>query len=454
MLLTETREEIDVFRDGSGSRAVERTWERVTRDPRRTAVVAIALSSLVRLVYVTYLGDDIGGPDGDTYDSGGWDFATGGLLEDEVTGLPYWPPGYPMLVGAHYALFGHHPYVVKLSQVVAIALLSWLVFRVADRIAGAEVGVVAVIGMSVSFAWIALSHPLMYEPWLALFLAAALWWSLRALDTARSKYWVGVGASLGLATAMSDKFLSLVVLLSLWLLVSRPRSRTRLAGGVVVLVLAGSIVALLAGRNVLVYGEPIVLANNHGINLVIGSGPSATGGYVPAPRLPDGCPADAVPVSSPADDRALTACSVRYIASDPGRFVGLMPSRMLRFWAPFVGPHFEPSDWQHFFDYRAALPEGLRTSGSFGSLEVILSAAWATGGLLLALLGAFILRESAGREEFVLLILPIAWLIAVHLVTFGDPRFRVPILPFLWMLQAVALVRFLAPAPLRDQTSS
>ncbi len=409
----------------------------------RAVLGALIIASVARLAYVTYLGDDIGGPDGPTYDRAGWDLATRGVMSPDVAGLPYWPPGYPLVVAGHYLVAGHHPYAVKLSQIVLIGLLTWLTFRLAERVGGPKTALFAGVGMSLSLVWLALSHPLMYEPWQAALLVVALLALLHAERSATLWPIVGAGVALGGAAAMQDKFLTLVPLLAIWLaLSSEHHQRRRIAAPLLLLTGAALVVAPLVVRNKVVYGEPYVLANNHGINFVIGNGPDATGGYVGDASIPPSC-SDALAKSAGIDrDRSLTSCSIRYAVAHPVHTISLWPGKLARFWAPFVGPRFEEVNWQHFFDWRRPLPDSVRSSGWFRTLDVGLSAIWALFGVGLLVLGAAVLLR-ANRRTAILLLIPIGWLMAVHVASFGDPRFRIPILPLVWICQSAGLIYLL-----------
>ncbi len=430
----------------------KRLLERAVAHRFRIVLVLMALATAARAVYIAYLGDDIGGPDGPTYDDAGWDLASRGILSSDVTGLPYFPPGYPLLVASHYELFGHHPFAVKVGQLALIPALTWLTFRLAERVAGPAAALVAGAGMSLSLVWLALGHPLMYEPWAALLLVAAVLLLLRADEEHTMWPTLGAGIALGAAAALQDKFLSLLPLVAVWILWRRSGGgRRALAVGALILGAALVVVPLVV-RNQVVYGEPLVLATNHGINMVIGNGPDATGGYVSRPSLPPVCFEEARRAPSVARDRGLVSCSAVYAVTHPAHTISLWPAKLARFWAPFVGPRFEEVNWRHFFDWRSAVPDSIRSRPWFHTADVGLSAAWVVAGLGLFLTGAALSLKARPREAS-LLLLAIAWLVAVHLVTFGDPRFRIPVLPLVWVFQAVALTNLLVRGAARTARS-
>ncbi|HWC85729.1 MAG TPA: glycosyltransferase family 39 protein [Solirubrobacteraceae bacterium] len=123
---------------------------KVSRRERRLLVAAVVLGVAVRVAYVLATRHYRLAGDEAEYDSEGWLIAHGHLF---YTRLPYgiltagaWkPPGYPLWVGAWYAIAGHHPLVVRLAQVplgaVTIAL-SWVLAR---RLFGARVAAAAAL---------------------------------------------------------------------------------------------------------------------------------------------------------------------------------------------------------------------------------------------------------------------------------------------------------------------
>lgn len=415
------------------------SWSRA--HPDRTVLAATAASTLARLVYVSYLGDDLGGPDSNTYDAGGFDIATRGLLSDEIEGLPYFSPGYFLIVGLHYGAFGRHPYAVKLTQVGVVALVSWLTYRVAKRLLDPDEALLVGVGMSLSLVWLAIPHPLMYEPWLALVTVAIVLLVLRS-EGGSLRPMVGAGLLLGAAVVLQDKYVTLVVPLGL---VVAARGRRQAA---VLVASACLVVAPMVARNVVAYGEPLVLASNHGVNLLIGNGEEADGGNVAITLPPRQCPYAKPDLSSHgAVDRRLTLCALREVVDHPGRILTLLPSKFLRFWAPFIGPDEMRNNWRHKFDLRDVLSGSVTASRIFRAVDRILTSLWVIGGLILLGIGAQILFRRIGRWRTLVVLLPLVWLNVVHIVTFGDPRYRLPVLPLVWLMQALGAVAVIRRAP-------
>ena len=191
----------------------------LTARERRLLAAAIGLGMAARIGYVLatrhypLAGDEV------EYDAEGWLVAQGHFL---YTRLPYgilhataWkPPGYPLWVGAWYALAGHHPFVVRLAQVplgaVTIAL-SWVLAR---RLFGPRVAIAAALAVALyplAFQY----EELLYSESLATPLAlAVLVVTFTGAPTRRRAILCGLLMGVSLLIRSSDVFLMLGVLVA------------------------------------------------------------------------------------------------------------------------------------------------------------------------------------------------------------------------------------------------
>ena len=121
-------------------------------------------------------------------------------------------------------------------------------------------------------------------------------------------------------------------------------------------------------------------------------------------------------------DRAFEHAAVAYIEQHPWRFVTMMPAKLARLWRP----------WPYADEYQ-------------NTWIVLLSVTSALAAFGLALAGlAFTLRS-----HFVPLLpclIYVAFLTAVHMVTIGSVRYRVPLEPMVLILAAAGLVELLRRA--------
>ena len=85
----------------------------------------------------------------------------------------------------------------------------------------------------------------------------------------------------------------------------------------------------------------------------------------------------------------------------------------------------------------------VRSSHWFHRLDVAASLTWIGSRFALLVLGTVVVTRQRGARVVSLAVLPITWLLATHLLTFGDARFRIPVLPLDWTFEAAGIVTFL-----------
>jgi hypothetical protein len=198
---------------------------------------------------------------------------------------------------------------------------------------------------------------------------------------------VVAGLLLGWGALVSPRVLVLLPLAAV-LLFGSYSTRRSLAG--LALFLAGMAVVLAPWtvRNYRCYNEVIPTTTNGGINLYIGNNPYATGGYhLPAPDLRPPYPFY--------DSRRWFGEALRYVAANPGQTAGRMLTKALRFWNPHFGDQFVVMllfviGWVRYVRWKG--------------------------------------KSFDARRTWVLLV-PFA-LMAVHMVFFVQPRYMIPVLPF------------------------
>ena len=118
----------------------------------------ILFSIFLRLAIALYLGDDIQEIRGGTYDQISYDALAQRVVAGEGftfaedswpyarAGQPtaFWSYLYTLYLAAIYAIAGHHPIVPRIVQAVVVGvLMPWLAYRLADRLFGRHVGLLA-----------------------------------------------------------------------------------------------------------------------------------------------------------------------------------------------------------------------------------------------------------------------------------------------------------------------
>ncbi|UDY36466.1 hypothetical protein [Dermatobacter hominis] len=369
-----------------------------------------------------------------------------GLLGEPTA---YYPPGYPLFLGgvqraADVVGLGEHlPQVAAVCQaalgavaagatVVAGRHLSTSPER-SRRIAAVAGLVVALWPGFVVYSGLLLSETL----FVALFaVAAACLLELGDLRRPRAVPAVVGALCFGLATLVRPQVLVALPFVAVAWLLARAGWRRSLAGVGVAVLGAVVCVAPWTVRNVVVMGHLVPISTNGGDNLCIGFHDDATGGYDYGPE----CETEGSYVDGPDVEVAREGVNrdraVDWILANPLALPRLSASKL---WNTFSNDRDGLRALESYEDDRF-LPDGARTAlgWTFQAVYLLVLAA-AVGGLVVLVGG---LR---GREPgpLLLLALTVAGLV-VPVMFFGDPRFKVAMVPCLALLAACGLDALLA----------
>jgi 4-amino-4-deoxy-L-arabinose transferase-like glycosyltransferase len=415
---------------------VSRRWPVPTRDRWwLAAIVAVGLA--LRLAWALYAARP---------PQGMHDPAFYMLFAEQISGgegyrLPdgqptaYYPVGYPGILAAVFWLADHTPLpddrlalVVGLNLLAAAASLV-LVFELARRLFDRTVALVAT-------AVLAVFPNLVFHTALALtetvFNALAVGAVLLAAATDwRHRRWpvlVALGLLVGMAALVrppSLMFLPAVVVAG-WLGAGwgwREAGRTLLITGAA----AAVVIAPWTVRNAVVMTSPVVISTNTGDNLCIGNNPDATGAF----QMPPSCLAGYDHLDRPEYELARDAggrqLALEFIRERPAEQLRLVPLRLY-----------------HTFRNDT---DGLFAAESYGAdpfiprpqrmvLEVVADTAWFL--TLVLALAALPLALRGRRPDRLFVVLAAGALLVPPLMFFGDPRFKMPIVPYLVVLAAAA----------------
>jgi 4-amino-4-deoxy-L-arabinose transferase-like glycosyltransferase len=351
----------------------------------------------------------------------------------------YYPPGYPLALGALIWLAGLWPsdvsafgVAVTTNVVLSVATIG-LVFALGRRLVDTRVGIVAAAVFALWPNLIVHTGVVLTETLFLFLFALMLLVALPTPELARRPgVWrlVAVGALFGAAGLVRPVSL---VIAPLFLLLWWPDGVVRALRNVVIVGVAT--VALIVPwtiRNAITMDSPILLSANFGDNFCIGNNPDATGGYA----LPDYCfrgldsgerPEFEVRRQSETLDRG-----VRWLRDNPGDAAGLVPDRARYTLRDDHDGLQAASD----FGAHPILADGTEDTlaqVADGFYYVVVAAA-ALGLVFSAFRGAW--RD----RRWVVFVLAAPVQLISPLVTFGEPRFKMPIYPALAVVAAVGLV--------------
>lgn len=374
----------------------------------------------------------------------GWTYLVpqaSGAFANEPTA--YYPPGYPLfltpfmwlvrLLPGDISTFGT---AVAVNVVLSVVLV-WLTFLLGRRLAGTTAGLVAAAATALWPNLVFHSGVILTETLFLVVLTLVFLVALATPEVARAPGWrrmatVGVLLGvLGLIRPVSLVIAPLFVLL--WWSDGVTRAVRRLA---VVAVATVAVMVPWSAFSTVRMESPVLLSLNFGDNLCISYRDGANGGFSLAPDCFDGYnqyrrPEYETVRQSDNIDRATT-----WITENPGTAIGLVPDR-----ARFT--------LQHDSD-------GLAAAGDYGEAPVfgadtvrILSDVadgyyWLLAALALA--GVVVIARRGDwrdrRWQVFILSAPVGLL--SPLLTFGDPRFKMPIYPVMAICAGVAVAALIS----------
>lgn len=367
-----------------------------------------------------------------------------------VDGSPtaYYPPGYPIFLGVvlwavrGIGLSSDIPTIAGVANLVLGTTSIVLVFLIGRRLFDERVGLVAAALFAfwpnlVFHTAVALTETLFNFLMLAavLVLVGARWEEKR-FGVGRL---VAAGVLLGLAAYVRPiSVLLLPVLAFLWW---RARFGWRRNLGQLA-VLTVTIVAVLVPwtvRNADAMGSFVAVSTNTGDNLCIGRHEGATGGFSLTPECFDGYDDLERPEYELERDEGGTRKALRYVRDHPVEEVTLVFKRA---WHTISNDH-DGLRAVESYEQDRFLPDGVRRGLS------LLADVWFYVVGLLGIAGIAVAWPH-GDARRRLVVLAIAAMALPPLVFFGDPRFKVPLVPFLAVTAAALLVRLpevLRPSP-------
>jgi len=324
-------------------------------------------------------------------------------------------PMYPLFL-ALFAWLGEVGILLaRLAQALLGAAAAWAVFRLADAALGRRAAWVAGTLACCDPYAIFFTNLLLTEVPFALIAVGlvASAWRLIAQRGERDRLAVVGVALLGAAAVLTRPSAAgwiVVLWIILWCFDSNRLRATRRLG---LYVIAFGVLMLPWGlRNRIVLGDPAWLGTNGGVTLYDAQGPQAKGDSDQTflQRMPE-----LAGLGEVERDRALRRLAVEQMRKDWDRVLRLAGVKFLRTWSltPNVG------------SYR-------------GGVAGFVSAAFMLAVLVAAAVGLW--RTRAKWKLHLLLWLPVVYFTLVHCVFVGSLRYRVPLMPFVEMTAAAALV--------------
>ena len=345
-------------------------------------------------------------------------------------------PFYIFCLAGLYTLFGVSLWVGRLFG-LAVGLGSIaMTYLLGRELGGRGVGLGAAALHAVYPVTLYFESELMLDPLFTLLLQVALYRLILWHESGKPRdvFWLGLAtgaAAITRPTAMILVVLAAGALAVLFL-------RRRIAGGALVsqLFVLTAGVAILVGpifaRNLIVAGDPVLIASQGGINLYLGNNDAADGlsAVMPEPLGHNWQIRQITYIAEEELGRTLTpgevssywsGRAIKWIRENPGRFAGLFFTKL-------------------YFQFSSLEISNNRALGPFFQSVGLLRLNPLKFGFILGLaaIGAVALwrgREAAGR----ILLLFLVSYVAVTTLFFVNSRFRLPLLPLYFILAVIGI---------------
>lgn len=349
-------------------------------------------------------------------------------------------PLYPYALAVLYEITGPSLFAARLVGLIGGAGCCALVYLLGKRTLGAATGAIA------AFAWALYAPAIFYDGDLLvtaiqtplnLLLALAV---VRASSRRTAASWAVAGALLGISALARPNVLLLGAILVPWIALSLwgrlPRARILLAAAAFVLSTAALVLPATI-RNYAVGDDVVLVSAQGGANFYIGNGPGATGVF----RVPR-----EFPPTRADDPEQQRAAYERVAEAESGR--ELKPSEISFFWWRRTWSHVadRPGAWLRVLGVKLGLFFNEYEPGSSGDIETsrafsrVLRAPLLSFAIVspLALLG-MLLAWRRRREAFALYAV-VATYAASLVLYFVLSHYRMPVVPFLVIFAAYAVV--------------
>jgi 4-amino-4-deoxy-L-arabinose transferase-like glycosyltransferase len=340
----------------------------------------------------------------------------------------YWPVGYPGFLGSLFWLFGPSQIIGAIANLICAAASFFLVqaltrhFFQSDRAAGLAVMLLTIYPNNIAYVPLILTET--YFTFLMLLgcylfvvrqklpylIAAGLVFGLMALTKPQSVFVPGFLAVLWLVTAEG------------W------RHRWAVIGRIsLVYVIMACVLVPWAIRNTMVFNDIVLISTNGGATLLSGNNPSADGGYSPDDPLNE--QRNFSVKDQVAADKRAQQLAIDWIASNPERFLTLIPLKIFHFWAPDgEGEWSYQSGFKNYEKYRYLFRSIRVLNQAFYSLLIL--------GFIAAIFPLWRRRRESTWPWPLFGYVFCGYLTLITMVFSGQSRFHFPAMP--WIIMTVA----------------
>jgi len=364
------------------------------------------------------------------------------ILEDgpfaSNTSAPFFPIGYPWFVAAIWKTFGVSLQTLGVVQNLILALAIYCFYIICRDFFGQKVSLLTTFFLSINPAISASISLLAYEIPMAsiLVLGFYLLYQCKNIRVASFKYNIyvlGSGILFSTATTFQPKILPAIIVIVLIFLFRLHEKISQVTAWLTLISLLTIISigpAAAVVRNIEA-GSGLGYTQNFSTNIFVGMKNSSA--FIDF----SSCPHSAY------DTIQKTSCLLVNKIKSPRQSLRIGVHQGTYFWTPFIGNLKFMGTWYHGADWRRLIPNYLwwDRSSSWYLFDRLIGYLWTMGLISFILLGfwrSFHFNKS--RWIPILFSAPVIFLWFVSVITYGEPRYRLPVIPFYTVFISIAII--------------
>jgi 4-amino-4-deoxy-L-arabinose transferase-like glycosyltransferase len=408
----------------------------------KSILFIIIASFFYRTAYSLIIANQMSGQDADTYSNAAQRILIDGPFATE-TGAPYYAIGYPWFISAIWKIFGVNTYIVGIIQNILLALAIFAFFRATEKFFTRPIALITLMFLVINPALTANVSLIAYETPMLSFLLIGFYFLVKFLEIpnlGKSSFFLNIflsGVFFTICITLQPKIMLTIVFIVLVIFKSKKLVASNF----------NRCLGLTLIMTVLFIGPSAAILRNY----EAGNGIGYSGNFYKNVELGgtragvkfdfSSCP------ESIFDTPAKTLCVLKSKISSPVASLKSTLHNGLYFWTPYIGNLKWMGTWFHGADIRRLIPEykWYDPSSLWFIFDRVTGYLWTGMLLLFIFLGTrYRFKQDRDLEVVALFIGPVLLLWAVSLISYGESRYRLPILPFYTVFIAVTLNHLLS----------
>lgn len=258
-------------------KVIQYLFDRVNQSSDKKILLYIfSISIIIRLLYIVFLPTKIFG------DAMAYDRLAIGLSEGRGYGggiSSYFPPGQSFFLAVIYIVFGYNPQIAYIFEVLISSFTCITIYYIGKTVYNKKIGIIS--GLIATFypTFIIFSGVLGSETLFIFLFNLSILFLLRFQQEQSAKNILIAGVSFGLATHVRPAAIGFVLIILIWILLTKKDRKRYLIKSMLIFLIAIAIISPWTIRNYNVFHEFVLVSTNNGDNFWNGNNPEATGTY-------------------------------------------------------------------------------------------------------------------------------------------------------------------------------